>query len=101
MVRATPGCTGEFLITIEKDQAEALDTFKVTIEHLPDADVSELEKELSRSIKALVSIGAEIELVPKGKMPRSPHKALRILDKRKFGAEDRYKAKIDFARRMG
>jgi phenylacetate-CoA ligase len=100
VVRAMPGCTGEFLIPIEKDQAEVLDKFKVVIEHLPDADVCELEKELSRSIKAFVSVAADIELVLQGKMPRSPHKAQRILDKRKLGAEDRYKAKIEFARRM-
>jgi phenylacetate-CoA ligase len=101
IVRATPGCTGEFLITIDKDQAEVLDSFKVTIEHFPDADVKGLRKELDRSIRALVSVAAELVLVPQGEMPRSPHKALRILDKRKYGAEDRFKNKIEFARRVG
>lgn len=101
IVRSTPGCTGEFVITIDKDQEEVLDSFHVMIEHLPEADVLELRKELTRNIKALISVGADIEIVPLGKMPRSPHKALRLIDKRKRGAEERYNSKVEYAERIG
>jgi phenylacetate-CoA ligase len=101
LIRTIPGCTGECLITIDKDQGEALDSFEISVEHYKGADTEKISKEIVASIRALVGIVPGIRMVPEGELTRSPHKALRILDLRKFGAEERYKQKIDFSKRIG
>jgi phenylacetate-CoA ligase len=100
LVKQIPGCTGEFLITVDKDQEDVLDTIKIQIEYFSDADKDALEDELIKSIRAFTSIKPEVELVVEGKLPRSPHKAVRLLDLRKKGAEDKFHRKLEYAKKL-
>lgn len=99
VVTCTEGCTGEFLIEVDKDSGEVLDTFKVKVE----ADCGQhddLAACLERDIRALVGVRPEVEVVPPGEMVRSPHKAVRLLDRRKAGAEEKHEKKLSYARRL-
>lgn len=99
VVTCTEGCTGEFLIEVDKDQAEVLDTFTVRVE----ADCGpgdDLAACLERDIRALVGVKPEVEVVPPGTLVRSPHKAVRLLDRRKEGSEERHERKLAYARRL-
>jgi phenylacetate-CoA ligase len=99
VVTCTDGCTGEFLIEVDKDQAEVLDTFKVKVEADcgPHDDMAAC---LERDIRALVGVRPDIEVVEPGELVRSPHKATRLLDHRKEGAEERHKKKLAYAKRL-
>lgn len=99
VVTCTEGCTGEFLIEVDKDADEVLDTFKVRVE----ADCGphdDLAVCLERDIRALVGVRPDVEVVEPGEMVRSPHKAVRLLDKRKEDAERKHEKKLAHARRL-
>ncbi len=99
VVACTDGCTGEFLIVVDKDQSEVLDTFTVRVEADcgPHDDVAAC---LERDIRALVGIRPDVEVVEPGTMVRSPHKAVRLLDLRKDGAEEKHMKKLAYAKRL-
>ncbi len=99
VVACTEGCTGEFLIEVDKDQSEVLDTFKVRVEG-DCGQHDDLAECLERDIRALVGIRPEVEVVEPGELVRSPHKAVRLLDHRKDGAEDKYRKKMAYAKRL-
>jgi phenylacetate-CoA ligase len=99
VVTCTEGCTGECLIEVDKDQADVMDTFKVRVE----ADCGphdDLAQCLERDIRALVGVRPEVEVVKPGQLVRSPHKAVRLLDRRKKGAEEKHEKKLAYARRL-
>jgi phenylacetate-CoA ligase len=99
VVTRTEGCTGEFLIEVDKDQAEVLDTFRVRVEADcgPHDDLADC---LERDIRALVGVRPEVEVIEPGELVRSPHKAVRLLDRRKEGAEEMHRKKMAYARRL-
>ena len=98
VVECTEGCTGEFLIVVGKDQSEVLDTFTVRVE--AGGQRGDVAARLERDIRALTGIRPEIELVGPGTLVRSPHKAVRLLDLRKEGAEERLKKRLEYAKRL-
>ena len=55
---------------------------------------------LERDIRALVGVRPDVEVVPPGTLVRSPHKAIRLLDHRKEGAEEKHEGKLAYARRL-
>jgi phenylacetate-CoA ligase len=99
VVASMPGCTGEFLIIVGKDQSDVLDTFRVQVEARCE-DEEALTSRIERDVRALTGIRPEVELVAPGTMVRSPHKAVRLLDLRKEGAEEKHRKKLQYARRL-
>lgn len=82
VARATPGTTGEYLIVLDeavRDAAGFLTGFKLRVEALPDAP-PKLAERLQATIRARLQVRALIEVVPPESLPRSTHKARRILD---------------------
>jgi len=51
-------------------------------------------------VRALSGIRPEVELLEPGALVRSPHKAVRLLDLRREGAEERYRKKLEQSRRL-
>lgn len=100
LVKQCPGCTGEFIIIVEKDQDGVLDEMKIQIECFSGADKEALEHQLNKNIRAFTSLKPELELIPEGKLPRSPHKAVRLLDLRKKGAKDKFQKKLEYAKKL-
>ncbi len=99
VVACTEGCTGEFLIEVDKDAGEVLDTFTVVVEG-DCGQYEDLAECLERDIRALVGVRPEVKVVEPGEMVRSPHKAVRLLDRRKEGAEEKHGKKLAYARRL-
>jgi phenylacetate-CoA ligase len=99
IVECAEGCTGEFLIVVEKDQEEIMDTFTVKVE-ADCGQYDDVAECLERDIRALVGIRPEIEIVEPGELVRSPHKAVRLLDLRKDGAKEKYESKVRYAKRL-
>jgi phenylacetate-CoA ligase len=99
VVACTEGCTGEFLIEVDKDSGEVLDTFKVRVEG-DCGQHDDLAECLERDIRALVGVRPDVEVVEPGELVRSPHKAVRLLDRRKVGAEEKHEKKLAYARRL-
>jgi phenylacetate-CoA ligase len=99
VVTCTEGCTGEFLIEVDKDQAEVMDTFRVKVEG-DCGQYEDLADCLERDIRALVGVRPDVEVVEPGALVRSPHKAVRLLDKRIDGAEEKHRKKMAYARRL-
>jgi phenylacetate-CoA ligase len=99
IVERTPGCTGEFLIVVDKDQAEVLDTFTVRVE-ADCGQYDDLAACLERDIRALTGIRPDIEVVEPGILVRSPHKAVRLLDLRREDAEEKHRKKLEYAKRL-
>lgn len=78
---------GEYYqIIIDRD---ILDTLKVKVEVTPDilsdklSDLVELQRRVEQELKTVLNIGAKVELVEVGTIPRTPGKAQRIVDIRK------------------
>jgi phenylacetate-coenzyme A ligase PaaK-like adenylate-forming protein len=90
---------GRFLIVVDKDQDEVLDTFTVKVEG-DCGQYDDLAECLERDIRALVGIRPEVEVVEPGELVRSPHKAVRLLDLRKENEEEKYRKKLQYAKRL-
>jgi phenylacetate-CoA ligase len=95
----TPGCTGEFLIVVGKDQSEVLDTFTVKVE-AECVDSEGLVASIERDVRALSGIRPEVEVLEPGTLVRSPHKAVRLLDLRREGAEERFRKRLEQAKKL-
>lgn len=81
VVRATPGTTGEYLIVLDKDvsdHAGFLTGIKLRVERAPDSP-SNLTVRLTDALRAALQVRAVVEVVEPGVLPRTTHKAKRIL----------------------
>lgn len=81
VVRATPGTTGEYVIVLDKDvsdHAGYLTGIKLRVERTPEAP-SELARRLTDALRAALQVRAIVEVVEPGVLPRTTHKARRIL----------------------
>lgn len=82
VVNDTKGCTGEFLIILEKDE-KAKDKVSIKVEYGPDVqDVAQLRDRLENAIRVVITLKAEVELVPKGSLDRFVMKKKRVIDNR-------------------
>ncbi len=81
VVRATPGATGEYRIVVDPALADpatgSLSRLKLVVETAGDREP--FAKDLAARVKETLSVGAEIEAVAEGSLPRSVHKAQRIV----------------------
>ena len=81
VVRSAPGTTGEYLIVLDesvRDAAGFLVGFRLKVEVLPDAPC-DLAERLRAAVRGRLQVHAVVELVAPESLPRSTHKAKRIL----------------------
>ncbi|MQA83554.1 MAG: AMP-binding protein [Streptosporangiales bacterium] len=82
IVRRQPHTTGEYLIVLDDDVRDPVSGFltgvKLRVETLPDAP-ADFADALHRSIRAELTVRADVERVPAGSLPRSTHKAHRVV----------------------
>ncbi len=80
------GIGEHYQIIIDRD---ILDTLKVKVEVTPDvlsdklSDLVELQHRVEQELNTVLNIGAKVELVEVGTIPRTPGKAQRVVDLRK------------------
>ena len=90
VIKETKGCTGEFIIFLEKDQ-DNKDQVRIQVEY--EEGIQNLERfhnELEHAIVTIITLKANVELVPKGTLGRYVMKAQRILDLRSKEAMEKY-----------
>jgi phenylacetate-CoA ligase len=84
VVRATPGTSGEFQIIIDDDVRDPETTFmtglKLRVEAVADAP-EDLGDELAKRIRSELQVRADVNVVDPGVLPRTTHKATRIVQK--------------------
>ncbi|MBR3437515.1 MAG: phenylacetate--CoA ligase, partial [Lachnospiraceae bacterium] len=72
------------------DRIKNSDTMEILVEIPPErftdslAEITEMEKELSGALKAMLGIYARVRLVSPKSITRSEGKAVRVIDKRKI-----------------
>ena len=101
-VSGTRGCTGRFLVIVQKDQKEILDRCVVKVEHEKGwRDLEGLRESLTRDLQAVMSITPEVQLVPSGTLSKFALKSINVLDLRKPYAYQRYSAAADIQNLLG
>jgi phenylacetate-CoA ligase len=81
-----PGIGDNYQIIVDRD---IMDTLMVKVEVTTDTfsdkmkDMMALQKKVQDELGAVLSVGAKVELVEQGSIPRSPGKAVRVVDFRK------------------
>ena len=82
VVRSTPGTTGEYLIVLDKDTRDPktgfLTGFKLRIEAAKGAP-ADLKEQMAAAVRTRLQVRAIVEVMAEGELPRSTHKAKRIL----------------------
>jgi phenylacetate-CoA ligase len=90
VVNQTRGCTGEFLIILDKDDQKRDKVF-IKIEHQPEVtDIEGLCAELQHNIRVVITLKADVEMVPKGVLGRYVMKNQRVIDNRSKEKKDRF-----------
>ena len=86
----TKGSTGEFLIILEKDE-KSRDHVSIKIEYEGDVeDVEKLHDELEHNIRVLITLKADVEMVPKGSLSRYVMKSQRVIDNRSKDKKEKF-----------
>ncbi len=81
-----PGIGDNYQIIVDRD---ILDTLKVKVEVTEETfsdkmkDMVALQRRVQEELAAVLNVGAKVELVEPGSIPRSPGKAVRVVDLRK------------------
>lgn len=89
-VADTEGCSGEFLIIVDKDDA-GKDRVSITVEHEPDIkNVDEFQKKAEHSIRTLITLKADVKVAPKGTLGRYVMKKQRLVDIRTKEAKEKF-----------
>lgn len=90
VVNETKGCSGEFLIILDKDN-EGKDSVAVKAECEDDVkDVQGLRDRLEHAIRVIITLKADVELVPKGSLSRYVMKKQRVVDNRSKDKKERF-----------
>jgi len=80
VVAETPGCTGEFLILVDKDP-EGKERVLIKVEYKPQVtDVEEFRSRLQYLLRKAMTLKVEVEAVPSGGLGRFVMKKTRIVD---------------------
>lgn len=78
VLQATEGASGEYQIVLSRDQGK--DSILVRVEGNPDHPYDQVAGLCRKNIKSLIGITADVEVVPRGSLPRSEKKSKRVLD---------------------
>ena len=82
VVNETKGCTGEYVIILDKDK-QARDHVAIKVEHALDVEnVKQLRDDLEHAIRVLITLKVNVEMVPKGNLARYVMKKQRVIDNR-------------------
>ena len=83
VIRRDHDLTGEYRLLA--DRVDHLDRLTVEIERRHGINIppSDLSARVSRQIKAVTGVGAEVSVLEDGTLPRATHKAKRVEDRRK------------------
>lgn len=79
-LKITPGASSEYQVVLSRQDGK--DHILVKVEGEPGADPETTAVECQQSIKRVIGIMAEVEVVPYGGLPRSQKKTKRIFDHR-------------------
>jgi len=82
VARKNTDLTGEYLLVV--DRVNHLDTLTVQVERTAEftGDIEGLAKKVQNDIKAIVGIGAKVQVLEPDTIPRATHKAKRVIDNR-------------------
>jgi phenylacetate-CoA ligase len=84
------GCSGEFLIILDKDR-EGKDHVAIKIEHNLDVrNVKQLRDHVEHALRVLITLKADVEMVPEGTLDRYVMKKLRLIDNRSQDQKDKF-----------
>jgi len=88
VTRETAGCTGEFLIILDKDENQR-EQVTIKIEHERDVpDTAAFARDLEHAVRTLITLRANVEVVPKGSLSRWVFKSQRVIDNRSKAKKD-------------
>lgn len=77
------GLSGHYLIEVDREGALDTITIHTEVRSAYQGNVSDLERELVRRIKAFIGVSAKVVIREPGSINRSQGKAVRIIDRRK------------------
>lgn len=80
VLKITPGACSEYQIILYRKDAKDQILIKVEVE--PGCNSEQVAAECRKNIKAKIGILADVEVVPRGSLPRSEKKSKRVFDKR-------------------
>jgi phenylacetate-CoA ligase len=90
VIKETKGCTGEFTIFLEKDEKNR-DKVRIQVECEEGiTNPAEFHKKLSHDIITMITLKADVEIVPKGRIGRYVMKAQKVVDLRSEEAKKKY-----------
>jgi phenylacetate-CoA ligase len=90
VVKETEGCTGEFVIFLEKDENDR-EQVRIQVEHEEGLqNLIEFQKKVEHAITMLITLKAKVEVVPKGMVARYVMKAQRIVDLRSKESKEKF-----------
>jgi len=90
VVRETKGCTGEFLIILDKD-ATGKDHVCIKVEYEPEVEqVVQFQKDLQHAIRVLITLKADEVVVEKGSLSRYVMKKQRVQDNRSKDKQEKF-----------
>ncbi|MET0448738.1 MAG: AMP-binding protein [Aeromicrobium sp.] len=82
IVRRTPGATGEFRIVLDHDVTDAVSGYltgiKIRIE-VEDHHAAAVSADLSKAVRAELTVRTLVDCVPPGSLERTTHKAKRLI----------------------
>lgn len=78
VLQATEGTSGEYQIVLSRDQGK--DSMLLRVEGNPDHPCDQVAGLCRKNIKSLIGITADVEVVPRGSLPRSEKKSKRVHD---------------------
>lgn len=79
-LKLTPGASSEYQVILSRRNGK--DAILIRVEGEPGADPVETAAACRRSIKRVIGIQADVEIVPCGSLPRSEKKTKRVFDRR-------------------
>jgi phenylacetate-CoA ligase len=82
VLQKTPGAGSEYQIVLDRNEGK--DTILIRVEAEGGANPETLREACRRSIKTIIGIITDVEVVPLGALPRSEKKTKRVLDNRQF-----------------
>lgn len=90
IIGKTKGCAGEFLIIVDKDE-EGKDRVTIQVEYEPGIqNLKQFQADLQHSIRTVITLKANIEMVSKGTLGRYVMKKHRLVDIRTKEAKEKF-----------
>jgi phenylacetate-CoA ligase len=94
IVSGKEGCTGEFLIVLEKDK-KSRDQVTIQVEYEPDLeDVKAFGDRLGHEIRVAITFKADVQMVPKGTLGRYVMKKQRVIDNRSKDQKEKFEKSL-------